>query len=237
MTPMISQISLFAFNFPPAGWMFCDGALLPISENDALFMLIGNKFGGDGQETFAVPNIPPPAPNLHYCMSLFGTFTTNIYEGILGETMIVPGPLGAKNLMPCNGQMVAKSQYPLLDHYMGSRFGGDAAHFALPNLQSKAPAKCQYAMVMQGNPPDSLGMRSPFVAEIMLLPYQQSDSALMLCNGASLAVAQHQALYALIGTTYGGSGSNFSLPNLTSIAPTGYSYYIVVEKAVFPPRP
>jgi microcystin-dependent protein len=48
---------MFAGNFPPAGWMFCQGDLLPISENETLFMLIGTTYGGDGQSTFALPDL------------------------------------------------------------------------------------------------------------------------------------------------------------------------------------
>ncbi len=55
--PYLGEIKMFGGNFAPVGWHFCDGALLPISENDALFTLIGTTFGGDGQETFALPNM------------------------------------------------------------------------------------------------------------------------------------------------------------------------------------
>jgi microcystin-dependent protein len=48
---------MFAGSFPPAGWMFCEGQLLPISENDALFVLLGTTFGGDGEETFGLPDL------------------------------------------------------------------------------------------------------------------------------------------------------------------------------------
>ncbi|MBJ7309366.1 phage tail protein [Rugamonas sp. CCM 8940] len=48
---------MFAGNYAPAGWMFCDGSILPISENDALFNLIGTTYGGDGQSTFALPDL------------------------------------------------------------------------------------------------------------------------------------------------------------------------------------
>jgi microcystin-dependent protein len=53
---------MFAGNFAPAGWMFCDGQLIAISENDALFTLIGTTYGGDGQETFALPNLQSRVP-------------------------------------------------------------------------------------------------------------------------------------------------------------------------------
>jgi microcystin-dependent protein len=53
---------MFAGNFAPAGWMFCDGQLLPISENETLFQLIGTTYGGDGQSTFALPNLQSRIP-------------------------------------------------------------------------------------------------------------------------------------------------------------------------------
>ena len=55
--PYVGEIRMFAGNFAPAGWMFCEGQLLPISENETLFNLIGTTYGGDGQETFALPDL------------------------------------------------------------------------------------------------------------------------------------------------------------------------------------
>lgn len=60
--PYVGQISMFAGNFPPAGWMFCQGQLLPISENETLFNLIGTTFGGDGQSTFQLPDLQGRVP-------------------------------------------------------------------------------------------------------------------------------------------------------------------------------
>src|ERR1700709_1850410 len=55
--PYVGEIRMFAGNVAPAGWMFCDGQLLPISENETLFTLIGTTYGGDGQSTFALPDL------------------------------------------------------------------------------------------------------------------------------------------------------------------------------------
>src|SRR5687767_14414789 len=60
--PFIGEIRMFGGSFAPAGWAFCNGQLLPISENDALFALIGTIYGGDGQETFALPNLQSRIP-------------------------------------------------------------------------------------------------------------------------------------------------------------------------------
>jgi microcystin-dependent protein len=61
-TPYIGEIRMFGGNFAPAGWAFCDGQELAISENDALFSLIGTTYGGDGQSTFALPDLRGRAP-------------------------------------------------------------------------------------------------------------------------------------------------------------------------------
>jgi microcystin-dependent protein len=55
--PYVGEIRIFAGNFAPAGWMFCEGQLLPISENETLFQLIGTTYGGDGQATFGLPDL------------------------------------------------------------------------------------------------------------------------------------------------------------------------------------
>ena len=61
-SPYIGEIRMFGGTFAPAGWANCDGQLMPISENDALFILIGTTYGGDGQETFALPNLQSRLP-------------------------------------------------------------------------------------------------------------------------------------------------------------------------------
>lgn len=60
--PYIGEIRMFAGNFAPAGWMFCEGQLLPISENETLFQLIGTTYGGDGESTFALPDLRSRIP-------------------------------------------------------------------------------------------------------------------------------------------------------------------------------
>jgi len=60
--PYVGEIRIFAGNFAPAGWMFCEGQLLPISEYETLFQLIGTTYGGDGQSTFALPDLRGRVP-------------------------------------------------------------------------------------------------------------------------------------------------------------------------------
>jgi microcystin-dependent protein len=56
-SPFVAEIRIMAFNFPPTGWAQCDGQLLPISQNTALFSLLGTFYGGDGKSTFALPDL------------------------------------------------------------------------------------------------------------------------------------------------------------------------------------
>lgn len=56
-SPFVAQITMYPFNFPPKGWAFCDGQLMPISQNTALFSLLGTNYGGDGKSTFGLPDL------------------------------------------------------------------------------------------------------------------------------------------------------------------------------------
>jgi microcystin-dependent protein len=62
MDPFVAEIRIFPFNFAPKGWAFCDGQILPISQNTALFSLLGTTYGGDGKSNFALPNMQGSAP-------------------------------------------------------------------------------------------------------------------------------------------------------------------------------
>ena len=60
--PFVAEIRIFPFNFPPKGWAFCNGQLIPISQNTALFALLGTFYGGDGKSTFALPGLQGAVP-------------------------------------------------------------------------------------------------------------------------------------------------------------------------------
>ncbi len=83
--PFIGEIRMFAGNFNPNGWALCNGQLLPIAENDALFNLIGTTYGGDGQETFGLPNLQGRVP-VHEGSS----FVIGQQAGVESVTLTVP---------------------------------------------------------------------------------------------------------------------------------------------------
>ena len=83
--PYVGEIRMFAGNFAPAGWMFCEGQLLPISEYETLFNLIGTTYGGDGQSTFALPDLRGRVP-----MHFGNGFTLAETGGVETVTLTVP---------------------------------------------------------------------------------------------------------------------------------------------------
>jgi microcystin-dependent protein len=85
----VGEIRIFAGNFAPAGWQFCDGSLLPISEQETLFNLIGTTYGGDGQNTFAVPDLRGRLP-MHTGTNAGTAFTIGQNGGVEEVTVNVP---------------------------------------------------------------------------------------------------------------------------------------------------
>jgi microcystin-dependent protein len=100
--PYVGEIRMFAGNFNPSGWAFCNGALLPISENETLFQLIGTTYGGDGQETFALPNLQSRVP-IH-----MGTFGGSSF--IIGEMAGVESVTLTTQQIPLHNHAFVASQ-------------------------------------------------------------------------------------------------------------------------------
>ena len=87
--PYIGEIRMFAGNFAPAGWAFCNGQLLPISENDALFTLLGTIYGGDGESTFGLPNLQSRVAVHQGQGPGLGTYTLGEMAGVESVTLTV----------------------------------------------------------------------------------------------------------------------------------------------------
>ena len=108
MDPFVAEIRIFPFNFAPRGWAWCDGQLMPISQNTALFSLLGTTYGGNGLSNFALPNLQGSAPmhpgqgpglSLHDLGETGGSDTVNLLEseipshshGLLGSASPAAG--------------------------------------------------------------------------------------------------------------------------------------------------
>lgn len=83
-TPFLSEIKIVSFNFPPKGWAFCNGQLLPINQNQALFSLLGTTYGGDGRVNFGLPDLRSRVP-----IHMGGAFTLGERAGEENHTVIM----------------------------------------------------------------------------------------------------------------------------------------------------
>jgi microcystin-dependent protein len=126
MDPFVAEIRIFPFNFPPKGWAFCDGQLLPLSQNTALFSLLGTTSGGDGRSNFALPDMQGNAPmhpgqgpglSLHDLGETGGSDTVTLLEsempqhnhGLMAE--VTPSQLFAPSSATALGRSVGGAAY------------------------------------------------------------------------------------------------------------------------------
>jgi microcystin-dependent protein len=72
--PFIGQLALVPYNFVPEGWAKCDGSILPVAQNQALFSLLGTQFGGSDYKNFALPKLEGPSEGLHWVIALRGIY-------------------------------------------------------------------------------------------------------------------------------------------------------------------
>jgi microcystin-dependent protein len=129
--PYVGELRIFAGNFAPAGWMFCEGQLLPISENETLFQLIGTTYGGDGQDTFGLPDLRGRLP-LHQGTGGGSTYT-------LAETG------GAEEVTLSINQIPAHS-HPML---------GAAGNGSQANPKNNVLASSTLVKIYSGEAPDT----------------------------------------------------------------------------------
>ena len=182
---MLGQVMPFAGNFVPPDYLPADGRLLQIGQNTALFSLIGTTYGGDGMTTFAVPDLRG--------------------RTIIGASMA--NPLGALIGSPTVG--LSNSQAP-------NGFGNVVQPF-----DNREPSLAlNYLISLNGIFPSQGGGGSvdpdtPYLGEVMAFAGNFAPSGWALANGQLLPINQNQALFALLGTTYGGNGTTtFALPDL-----------------------
>lgn len=126
MDPFVAEIRIFPFNFAPKGWAFCDGQILPLSQNTALFSLLGTTYGGDGKSNFALPNMQGNAPmhpgqgpglSLHDLGETGGSDTVSLLESEIpshSHTQMANSTTASKSLPNGNSFAKASSMTPYL---------------------------------------------------------------------------------------------------------------------------
>ena len=213
--PLIGEVGLFAGNFAPRSWAFCNGQLLQISQHTALFSIIGTTYGGDGRTTFALPDLqgraamgPGSGPGL----------STRSLGQRLGDEQVTL----AESTMPSHDH----TRPPTTD--LTGETGGDQPH---ENVQPSLGLNYIIALmgvypsesVLAGEGPDGEVFPAsvePSIGEITLFAGNFAPHGWALCDGQLLSIPQHDALFSILGTTYGGDGrTTFGLPDLRGRIP------------------
>lgn len=245
MEPQFGQIVLCGFTYAQDTTLLCNGALLPISANYELFALLGTQYGGDGRYTFALPNLPVPAPltaaTASWQITAIGNFPPyDGFDAYLGELdLFGSGPTpnaGSSAYAPAQGQLLPISPNTALFSLLGTTFGGNGTYtFALPSLAppsgpntvgtSLAYGICWqpgiYPSPSSGPQPDSV------IGTFQLFAYPWVPFNYLPCNGKQVTATAYPALHSVIGNAFGGSGSTFAVPNLP--APAGMQWGIVAN--------
>ena len=138
-TPYIGEIRLFAGNYAPLGWEFCWGQLVPIYENEALFTLIGTTYGGDGQGTFALPD-------------LRGRVPVHQGQGPGGSNRVIGEVAGSETVTLTSAQMAAHRHTPLATSATATATSGPAggvlANASIKVYGSGAPSKYLHGLAV-----------------------------------------------------------------------------------------
>lgn len=124
--PFVAEIRIFGFNFAPRGWALCNGQLMPISQNTALFSLLGTTYGGDGQSNFALPNLQDSAP-MHPGQGL-GLSLHDLGETGGEEAVTLIDSEQAAHPHTLMAQAGASNQNDPTGKYFGTVFGGGALY-------------------------------------------------------------------------------------------------------------
>jgi microcystin-dependent protein len=207
--PFLADITYFAGNFAPRGWAFADGQILPISQNQSLYSLLGTTYGGDGRTSFALPDLRGRTP--------IGPRTgPGLTNRSLGQK------LGEET------HILNVAETPSHDHYypppniLLGHTGNNQPHANMePSLG------LNYIIALQGVFPSrsltdggdgggiELAGADPYIGEISLFAGNFAPRSWAFCDGQLLPIAQNTALFSLLGTTYGGDGrTTFGLPDL-----------------------
>jgi microcystin-dependent protein len=236
---ILGNVKLVAYGFVPHGWAACDGQLLPIASNTALFSIIGTIYGGDGRTTFGLPDLRTRVPihqsGSHREGSSGGASAVSLTVGQMPEHTHplmatedavstdapaghVPAgsPRGQALYAPASAGTVTNMEPDSIGHA-----GGGQAH---ENMQPGLGL--QYVICVNGEYPSRDGALpdegEDFLADVKTYGFNSAPRGWAACDGQLLPIAQYQSLYSLLGTTYGGDGkTTFALPDLRGRAAVG----------------
>jgi microcystin-dependent protein len=146
--PFVAEIRIFGFNFAPKGWAFCDGQLLPISQNTALFSLLGTTYGGDGKSTFALPDLQgraPMQPGQGPALSNYDLGQTGGVENVTLLASEIPAHSHSAQADTVTADQNIPSSTQVLSRSLGGRAYGPASNLTAMAAESLAVAGASVA--------------------------------------------------------------------------------------------
>ncbi|MDQ0723756.1 putative repeat protein (TIGR02543 family) [Paenibacillus sp. W4I10] len=237
--PYLGEIRLFPYRAVPTGWMPARGQTLSLTQNTALYSLLGNKYGGDGKSTFALPNLTNAAPEgMGYYIAMNGVFPSRdpdvLYtrNAVLGEVRLFPYFFSPTGWLTAEGQSVNTSVYSDLYEMIGTTYGSDTPNeFKLPNFPEINGV--HYAIFTNPANHAENGTGNEYIGEIIPMLVSLSTKNWILADGSTLGTNDNQPLFSLLSTRFGGDGQvNFKVPNLNS-SQSDLVYY-VANAGAFP---
>ena len=234
--PFLAEVRIMCFVFAPKGWALCNGQLLPINQNQALFSLLGTTFGGDGRVNFALPDLRGRTP-----IHVGSGHTLGERGGEQAHTLSIaelPTHTHVCNATSAN----ATTQHPPRTIVLRARVERTCTR-AADNLVSAECLRSVTNCRWQPGPPEHAAvpdaeflhraaghlpvpelrrraMAQPYVGEIRMFAGNFAPAGWMFCEGQLLPISENETLFQLIGTTYGGDGeSTFALPDLRGRIP------------------
>ena len=203
--PFLGEVRLFAGNFAPAGWSLCQGQLLNITDNEALFDILGTTYDGDGVTTFGLPDMR--------LRTVVGTGTgPGLSPWTLGERYGFAQWTLSVTALPTHTHTLPPP------YALSGPAGGSQAH---PNQQPSLALSC--LIRLQGTfPGPGQTVLEPFLGQMPIFAGNYGGAGISFASGQLLPINQNQALFSLLGTTYGGDGqTTFKLPDLRGRTPLG----------------
>ena len=251
-SPLVGEIAIFGFNFAPQGWAFCQGQLQAIEQNVPLFQVLGNAYGGNGETDFALPLLDcvPVGAGEGPGRSAYDLGETGGEVAVTLTPQQLPQHSHAFNAVtdqatsvsPEGNQLARAWQAQAHTDNVGNFYSADAgnAQTALsPNAiaanGSGAPHNnmqpylaLNFCIATQGIVPPRDGPpadpRVPFMGEISICAFGAAPANWALCEGQLLQIPLNQALFSLLGISFGGDGMRtFALPDLRGRVPLGFS--------------
>lgn len=243
------QVQAFALGFTVQGFQKCEGQVLPIRDNPALFSLLMTTYGGDGMTTYALPDLRKAGKErgLSYQIRVErGVFPERDYPARFVDTYL--GAIGtyASTWIPggtaqCDGRLVEAGANDGLFNLLKTRYGGNGTtNVGTPNLEQIASEdNLRYAMSVQGvYPTTDRGLDDEsFIGEVQAFAFDFAPKNWLPCAGQLLPAMENQALYTLIGNTFGGTpNSTFQLPDLRPFSEKHGVNYCICVTGLFPSR-